>query len=353
MTPSAETGYNAPNAQRPTPASLSVIVLTYNASWERVRATLNSIILQKDINFELIVADDCSKDNYFDKIRDFFSRHSFTNYTLISRSENFGILKNLLEAAKVAQGDYIRGIGQGDMFFDEYALRDSYNDAVKNNSDVQVSKAVCYKAFSNPVKIIECTRSPQNVEAYKFPDMLRETYLINGDIAYGCMMLYKREILIKYFTEGLTRGVKLLEDHLIRMMVFDKRKISYFNKNIIFYEIHAGISSTNLIIFNVTSWAIHKITSNDSIILENMLLERCDSEKSDFSEKLKTATYERIERIKRYKSRQVLKKKLGIFAIPLVIIKRTLLFIRNSLNKKIMTDIKVSTDFANLCINRE
>ncbi|MBQ4470063.1 MAG: glycosyltransferase family 2 protein, partial [Synergistaceae bacterium] len=55
---------------------VSVVVLIYNGSWERIRATLNSIIMQKDIKFELIIMDDCSDAAHLDEIKEFLANHS-------------------------------------------------------------------------------------------------------------------------------------------------------------------------------------------------------------------------------------------------------------------------------------
>ena len=181
--------------------SVSVVVPTYNPSWERVRATLNSVIFQKGVNFEIIITDDCSKENHFEKIKDLFSRYSFTDYKLISHEKNQGTVLNFLDAAKKSDGAYIRGLGQGDMFFDEYALKDSYNDIVQNNSDVSISKAVYFEANSNPVKLFQNRRCPQDIDAYKDTELLRTSYLLNNDGASGVNMLYEHDVLVKYFEE--------------------------------------------------------------------------------------------------------------------------------------------------------
>lgn len=138
-------------AHRHSCPQVSVHVLIYNGSWERVRATLNSVIMQKGIDFEVIVMDDCSKVNHSDRIKDFFSRHNFTNYRLINHEKNLGTVKTCLEAAELSRAEYTRGLGQGDMFFDEYALRDSYNFMVETDAEVMISKAVWYHAFTNPM----------------------------------------------------------------------------------------------------------------------------------------------------------------------------------------------------------
>ena len=93
---------------------VSVVVLIYNGAWERVRATLNSIVSQKGINFDVIIIDDCSEVKFFDKIKDFFLRHDFTDYRLTAHTENLGIIKTYLEAAQAARTEYMRVLEQGD-----------------------------------------------------------------------------------------------------------------------------------------------------------------------------------------------------------------------------------------------
>ena len=43
---------------------ISVIVLTYNAQWEKLSATLISIIFQNKIEPQIIIADDGSTNNF-------------------------------------------------------------------------------------------------------------------------------------------------------------------------------------------------------------------------------------------------------------------------------------------------
>lgn len=346
--------------QNPRP-QVSVHVLIYNGSWERVRATLNSVIMQKGIDFEVIVMDDCSKVNHSDKIKDFFSRHNFTNYRLINHEKNLGTVKTCLEAAELSRAEYTRGLGQGDMFFDEYALRDCYNDMIKNNSELQVSKIVLFDALSRPVKLIKLNRRPQNIEAYNNPDSLRESYLLNNDLVPGIVALYERKLFIDYLTEGATAGINVREDLLISAMVFDKKRVSFFDRNSVYYEFGAGFSTSMLSSrkkADKSSLEFRKKFNLDAVIIDKMLLARCEAEQSDFSEKLKAIIMKNSEIRARHQSREALKEKLGILTPPLLLIKHSAEFIRDFLfqrhNRKfIMTETNVSTDFANLCINRE
>ena len=50
----------------------SVVIVQYNPMWEKLKRTLNSVISQKKCDFEVIVADDGSKDTCFDKVISYF-----------------------------------------------------------------------------------------------------------------------------------------------------------------------------------------------------------------------------------------------------------------------------------------
>ncbi len=340
------------NDQRPDSCpQVSVFVLIYNGSWERVRATLNSVIMQKGIDFEVIVMDDCSKVNHSDRIKDFFSRHNFSNYRLIVHEKNLGTVATCLEAAQESKAEYTRGLGQGDMFFDEYALRDSYNYMVKTDAEVMVSQAVCYYAFSNPIEIFENHRYPQNIKAYNDPDELRESYLLHDDRVSGATVMFRREVFAAYMQEAVSEGMKYIEDFMIRCMVFDKRRIKFLDRDVIFYECGAGISNVKGKNTPHKTKAIAEAMDNDICINNIMLLERCKKYPSEFSDRL-------LALLTPLENRQKLKAKLGILSIPLVLLWRSLKDVKEkillvTLKDFIKTNINVSTDFANLCINRE
>ena len=86
---------------------VSVVVVTFNPSWEKLRITLLSILFQKNINMEIIISDDCSVNNYFEEVRELFAKNSFSNYYLISHIENQGTVNNLLDAVQQCKGRYI------------------------------------------------------------------------------------------------------------------------------------------------------------------------------------------------------------------------------------------------------
>lgn len=51
---------------------VSIIVATYNADWQKLMMTINSIIIQSGVKFEIIFADDGSKLNGMIKLDDIY-----------------------------------------------------------------------------------------------------------------------------------------------------------------------------------------------------------------------------------------------------------------------------------------
>ena len=343
---------------------VSVNVLIYNASWERVRATFNSILMQKGINFEIVIIDDCSKENHSDRIKDFFSRNDFTNYRLIVHEKNLGTVKTYLEAVRGSSAEYIRGLDPGDMFLDEYVLRDSYNCIVSTGSDIIASTMVYYRAFSNPAELVAHHRYPQNIKAYDDPEELRVSYLLHDDRVSGSSTICRRDVLIRYLKEADDNGIKYYDDYTIKFMVFDKIRIKFFDRPTIYYEYGAGISTVQSNDTPYRSKEVFEAMLLDEYKTSDMLLKRCKNFPSEFSKKLASLITNRRKIEAEIKYRKSLKDRFGIAAVP-VILARSLLrgaMIALGLEMKaevpleigdIMTDTNVSTDFANLCMNRE
>lgn len=64
-------------------------------------------------DYEIVVSDDGSEENCFDKIEAYFTAHQFANYTLIPHEKNQGTVKNLIDGLAKAKGKYVRDFGPG------------------------------------------------------------------------------------------------------------------------------------------------------------------------------------------------------------------------------------------------
>lgn len=95
---------------------VSVPVITYNSS-KYVLETLESIKAQTYQNIELIVSDDCSKDNTVEICRKWIEENKdrFVSTKLITSEINTGISANLNRAEAECRGEWVKGIAGDDI----------------------------------------------------------------------------------------------------------------------------------------------------------------------------------------------------------------------------------------------
>lgn len=98
---------------------VSIVVITYNSS-RFVLETLESIFRQTHSDIELIVSDDCSKDNTFSICKQWIEEHKdrFTKAEVKQTPKNGGICKNYNFALQHAKGEWIKYIAGDDILED-------------------------------------------------------------------------------------------------------------------------------------------------------------------------------------------------------------------------------------------
>lgn len=96
--------------------NFSVIIPTYNRAWF-IQRTIESVLNQRNQNFEVIVIDDGSTDNTSEIVNGISS--SKIKYKRILNSER-GAARN--EGIEMATGDYVTFLDSDDMLFDDYLL---------------------------------------------------------------------------------------------------------------------------------------------------------------------------------------------------------------------------------------
>lgn len=92
--------------------AVTVIAICFNHA-RFLHECLNSIAAQTEQSFELIVADDCSKDNSADLIQAWLSAHR-PDAVFIRHTQNIGLCKTLNEALSHARGEFISMIATDD-----------------------------------------------------------------------------------------------------------------------------------------------------------------------------------------------------------------------------------------------
>lgn len=119
---------------------VSVVVITYNSS-ATVLETLDSIKEQTYQNLELIISDDCSKDNTIDVCRKWLGLHlgRFRNVEIVTTPVNTGIAANLNRAESKCHTEWVKNIAADDLL---------EKDCIKNNMEYVLSHPNAIYIFS-------------------------------------------------------------------------------------------------------------------------------------------------------------------------------------------------------------
>lgn len=96
---------------------VSVVVVSYNAA-DTVIETLDNVLKQSYGNIELILSDDCSKDNTVEVAREWFNQHSSAfkgGAHLLTSEKNQGVCPNFNKAICSSKGEWIKIIAADDI----------------------------------------------------------------------------------------------------------------------------------------------------------------------------------------------------------------------------------------------
>lgn len=258
----------------------SIIVLTYNATLSAILLTLQSLIEQEFDRFEIIIADDNSKEKYFTEIQNYFVDNNFERYKILDSIENVGTVKNYIRGIQLAEGKYIKPIGAGDFLYDKTILDKLHTFLEKNNAVCGFGLMEAYWKDKQYNIYKSNFRAPISINPYLNNDLheIKKSIVFQGDYISGATLFGEKFFLLNYLTriEGI---VRFAEDIIQILILLDNEKISFINEKIIFYEMGDGISTKKNGIkgkplMNIDHEEFWKYVGNHYINKE--LLKRCD-----------------------------------------------------------------------------
>lgn len=225
---------------------VSVIVITYNQDLKRLFKTLDSIIRQEGISFEILVCDDGS-DIRFEKELDqyFFSKH-FDDYALFFHDHNEGTVSNYYSGLTKARGKYSKLLSPGDYFAGRDTLSRWVQHVKDNNAEWSFSDAYYYQIENGIQTFIRVEARPQITRPYIVQDKATciWNYTALGDAALGAALIGKTQTQMRFCRTIREKGIKYCEDHIYRLMMFYGIVGCYFPVAAICYEYGTGISTS-------------------------------------------------------------------------------------------------------------
>ena len=234
--------------------AVSVLLVTYNSDWEKLRMTLESILLQKGVSFEVVIADDGSKVQWDNEIVELCQKYNFENYCIANSPQNVGTCRNLNHALEQASGRYAKAISPGDFLYDEYTLKNWSEFMDKNPCAMTFADAVYYADINEQkeINIVQTKNSPISKEIFGMSQKRRSVfvnYLLANDTILGATIMMRTDAMKTYLGQIINKVI-YAEDYMVRLMVFQGEQILYYPSNVIWYEYGTGVSTSQN-----TAWA--------------------------------------------------------------------------------------------------
>ena len=212
---------------------VSVIVPAYNHE-RYIDDLLDSLIDQSYPNIELLICDDKSKDNTYDRVlrREKELADRFEKVYICKNIENQGVVKTINRLLDVSQGKYVKVIAS-----DDFIIRDGIEKLVSFYEDNQQYDII----FSNCIICDEETHYPVNTEEYRtgyksIPDLSGNVFqkMFESNIIFGSTVFVLRDTFQKfgYYDEQFA-----IEDWEYSLRIAQSGSIGFLNENTVAYRI--------------------------------------------------------------------------------------------------------------------
>ena len=226
---------------------VSVVVLTYKPDWKKLNRTLNSIVMQKDATFEIIVTDDGSERDCSEEIKRYMDNIGFDRYVYNKNERNIGTIKNYLSGIKRAKGRYIYGISPGDMLYGDMSLRKMIDFCNEKKAQICFGNALYYTNDKNGFKVFKGINHPKRPLFYKenMPLFIMKLMFFCNENILGPSYIWEKECVQDLF-EIISHSAVYVEDRCATAVAIMRGiRVFHFDENMLWYEVGSGISTTD------------------------------------------------------------------------------------------------------------
>jgi glycosyltransferase involved in cell wall biosynthesis len=212
----------------------SVIVCSYNGQ-SYLREQLNSLLNQDKLPDEIIIIDDCSKDNSWDLICDFKNSNTHIIIRTFRNDNNIGFVNNFSQAIKLATNEIVFFCDQDDVWSDkkistvfQHFITDPLLTCFHTNAEiVNENLQSSGKDLFSTLKVDKREMNAMKTNRY-FEVLLRR------NVVTGATMAVRRDMLVK----SLPIPPDWIHDEWIPIVNSLAGKVAFDNKLLIKYRIH-------------------------------------------------------------------------------------------------------------------
>jgi glycosyltransferase involved in cell wall biosynthesis len=223
---------------------VSVPVVTYNAAFF-VEETLESIYNQTHANLELIISDDCSKDNTVEIVTKWCEQDRvkarFSIIKIITVPKNTGVSANCNRAIAASTADWIKFIAGDDVLWTN-CIEDNMNFVATNSeANIIFSQVDVYQHTFEQKNYTKTIPSiyPDNLMHESFLAKEQFKILLESDrINYTPSSFFNKKVLLG--VGGFDETNKLVEDYPMWLKLTQAGiRLCYFHKPTVGYRIHS------------------------------------------------------------------------------------------------------------------
>lgn len=220
---------------------VSIIIPCYNHQ-DFLDDCLSGILNQTYQNIELLICDDCSPDNSYEKILSFKEKleKRFENVVILKNEINCGVTKNINRMLKMAKGEFVKTIASDDCMAPNaisemagFLIENSRVDVVVSNG-IKVPEEQHYPNFSGDAIY---TDSPDFSET----DFFKRVAYCNEISAPAAML--RMSVYEKFGMYDENIKVEDFE-YWLRLLKQNETKFAFLDKKLIYYRINQNSMSS-------------------------------------------------------------------------------------------------------------
>lgn len=230
---------------------VSVVVASYNAE-HTVLETLESVRNQTYENIELILSDDCSKDNtvlvaqrWFDENAHYFKGGAH----LLTAEKNQGVCANFNKAIRSSKGEWIKIIAADDLLLPNACL--DYIQYINQNKDANYVTANIdvYLEHFKPECLCETGKQSAPLSIYKEDVEGQIHYAAKHMMVSGAAVFYSKTLFNDI--QGYNERYPFEDWPSVINSLEHGYKIHHLQKSTIGYRHHSSISNTSGKLYNI------------------------------------------------------------------------------------------------------